>query len=87
MEIILPKEIYSKEAIIKTTYLFHDNFTINFAFNDISYILTINSLNKAIFDKADFLSKLQEQQLREFLNEQSGKLREAIYQKAFSLVE
>lgn len=86
-EIALTKDVYSKEAILKTVYLFHDEFVIDINSDDKTYILTIKSINGCCFSEADFLSKLQEQQLREVLNKQSGSLREAIYKKAFSLVE
>lgn len=86
-EIALTKDLYSKEAILKTIYLFHDKFVIDIKSDNESYILTANSINNYLFDKQEFLLKLQEQQLREFLNNQSGNLREAIYKKAFSLVE
>jgi len=87
IEVVLTKDLYSKGAILKTIYLFHDRFIMDINSNDKAYILTINSISDCSFNKVEFLSKLQEQQLREFLNEQSGSLREAIYKKAFSLVE
>lgn len=87
MEIVLSKELYTKEVILKTIYLYHDRFTITIDSNEKSYTLEIGALKKDNFNEAEFLTSLQEQQLRELLNEQFGKLREAIYQKAFSLVE
>lgn len=88
MEILLAKDLYSKEAILKTIYLFRKNFVIDVISNDGNFVLTINnSINNTVFDKEKFLSQLQEQQLRETLNKQFGSLKEAIYKKAFSKVE
>lgn len=87
MEVILSKELYSKEALIKTIYLYNDQFIIIVNTDEKNFILKIETIKNYIFNKAEFFSKLQEQQLREVLNEQSGKLREIIYQKAFSLIE
>lgn len=87
MQIKLLKELYSKEAVLKTVYLFKEDFTINIETDENSFILTIESLNSAVFSNANFITQLQEQQLRETLNSQYGELREVIYKKAFSLVE
>jgi len=87
MQIKLLKEMYSKEAILKTVYSFNQDFAIGVNADEYSYILDIKPVKGIDFDEASFLSKLQEQQLRETLNLQYGKLREAIYKKAFSLVE
>lgn len=87
MQLKLLKEMYSKEAILKTVHLFNDDFTIDITTDEHSFILDIKSLSSIGFEEVPFLSKLQEQQLRETLNLQYGELREAIYKKAFSLVE
>lgn len=87
MEISLVKELYSKEAVLKTVHLYHDEYSITIDIDERVYILNVKPLKNALFSKEEFLSNLQEQQLREVLNEQSGKLREVIYQKAFSLVD
>lgn len=87
MEIELLKELYSKEAILKTIHVFSNDFSILIDSKEHSFILNIKSLKDKIFDEVLFMTKLQEQQLREALNSQFGELREAIYKKAFSLVE
>ena len=87
MQIQLLKELYTKEAILKTINLFSKDFTINIDADEYSYILNVNNLNSLDLDEVSFMTKLQEQQLREMLNLQYGELREVIYKKAFSLVE
>lgn len=87
MDIKLLKELYSKEAILKTIHLFSNDFSILIDSNEHYFILNIKSLNDKVFNDVFFMTNLQEQQLKETLNLQFGKLREAIYDKAFSLVE
>lgn len=87
MEIELLKELYSKEAILKTVHLFSDNFSILLGSNEYSFSIKVEPLKDKFFDEILFMTKLQEQQLKETLNLQFGNLRETIYNKAFSLVE
>lgn len=87
MEIELLKELYSKEAILKTVHLFSNDFNILFGSKEYAFVIKIESLTDKNFDEILFMTKLQEQQLKETLNLQFGNLREAIYNKAFSLVE
>lgn len=87
MEIELLKELYSKEAVLKTIHVFSNDFSISIESNERSFILNVKSSTDNFFDEALFMKKLQEQQLKETLNSQFGELRKAIYNKAFSLVE
>lgn len=87
MEIELLKELYSKEAILKTIHLFSNDYNILLSSNEYAFVIKIKSLTDKIFDEILFMTKLQEQQLKETLNLQFGNLRETIYNKAFSLVE
>ena len=80
----ISKNLYSKEALLKTIYNFKDVYNIMVESNEDNYILSIDS---KCFDKNTFLKFLNEQELRESLNLQFGKLRETIYKKAFSHVE
>lgn len=83
----LSNKIYTKDAILKTVYLFHSDFVINVDEKNDYFVLEIKPLHEKIFDENNFLFKLQEQQLRETLNSQFGSLRDKIYQKAFELVD
>jgi len=87
IKLFLPKELYTKETILKTVCLYNNLYNFDINTDDKSYILEIDPSNNNIFDEVSFFSKLQEQQLREILNNQFGELRETIYQKAFSLIE
>lgn len=87
MEFSLAKDIYSKEAILQTIYLFKEDFNIELDTNESSIIVKVDSKKSVIFDKEKFMNLLLEQQLREMLNQKNGSLRDIIYKKAFSLVE
>lgn len=82
------KTVFDKGALLKTVYLFQENFNISILEDTCNYILHIDPKNDTVaFDYNLFNSKLQEQQLRETLNLQFGELRNAIYQKAFERFE
>lgn len=83
-ELILSKTVFSKETILKTVYSMQDKFVINITENEYNYTLSIrNILDNVTFDKDKFCKCLQEQQLRELLNNEFGDLRKVIYSKAF----
>ncbi len=84
MQYSISKTIFSKEVILKVTYLWQENFCINISEDEYNYILSIDSKTGLDFDWNKFNSQLQEQQLRETLNNQFGEIRDAIYNKAFS---
>ncbi len=84
MKYKVSKTVFFKEAILKVVYLWQENFNINIAEDDDNYIISIVSKAGTDFDWDKFNSELQEQQLKEDLNNQFGTLRDAIYEKAFS---
>ena len=86
MEHKISKTIFSKETVLKVVYLWQEKFTIILSEDEYNYIITISDDNKD-FDLATFSADLQEQQLRETLNSQFGKLRDAIYEKAFEKIK
>lgn len=87
MEISLDNNIYSKEAVLKTIYLFKEDFNIKLSSDSNFIIISIECKQSLEFEQEIFMSMLIEQQLRETLNSQNGSLRDLIYTKAFSGVE
>ena len=87
MILSLGKTIYSSSAIQKTIYLLQNDFLIRVTEDEYNYVLNISKLRDEEFIESDFYKLLNEQQLRETLNIQFGKLREEIYKKAFSRFE
>jgi len=86
MEHKISKTIFSKETVLKVVYLWQEKFTIILSEDEYNYIISISDDNKD-FDLTTFSTDLQEQQLRETLNSQFGKLRDAIYEKAFEKIK
>ena len=86
MEHKISKTIFSKETVLKVVYLWQEKFTIILSEDEYNYIISISDDNKD-FDLTTFRTDLQEQQLRETLNSQFGKLRDAIYEKAFEKIK
>lgn len=83
MDYKISKNIFSKESILKIVYLWQKDFSIVIEEDEYNYILRITPNNGAIFNVENFNRELQEQQLRETLNNQFGRLRDSIYNKAF----
>ena len=86
MEHKISNTIFSKETVLKVVYLWQEKFTIILSEDEYNYIISISDDNKD-FDLTTFSTDLQEQQLRETLNSQFGKLRDAIYEKAFEKIK
>lgn len=84
MEYEVSKSVFFKEVILKIAYLWQEDFSINISEDENNYILSVVSKSGATFDWNQFNSELQEQQLKETLNNQFGMIRDAIYEKAFS---
>lgn len=80
----LSKTTFNKETLLKVAYLWQNDFNIVISEDDNNFLLNIESKTQEVqFDFSVFNSTLQEQQLRETLNNQFGMLRENIYSKAF----
>lgn len=80
----LSKTTFNKEVILKVAYLWQEDFNIAISEDNNNFLLNIESKTQKVqFDFSAFNSTLQEQQLRETLNNQFGILRESIYNKAF----
>lgn len=84
MEYKVSKSVFFKEAILKVAYLWQEDFSIKITEDENNYILSVVSKTGTGFDWDKFNSELQEQQLKENLNNQFGTIRDAIYEKAFS---
>ncbi|MBR1984140.1 MAG: His-Xaa-Ser system protein HxsD [Clostridia bacterium] len=84
MEYKISKTIFNKEVILKVTYLWQEDFNINISEDENNYVLSVVSKTGTDFIWDKFNSELQEQQLKENLNNQFGTIRDAIYEKAFS---
>ncbi len=84
MEYKISKTIFNKEVILKVTYLWQEDFNINISEDENNYVLSVVSKTGTDFNWDKFNSELQEQQLKENLNNQFGTIRDAIYEKAFS---
>ena len=76
------KSVFYKESILKTVYLWQKDFTIVISEDEYNFLLNI-SQNDICFSIEQFASALEEQQIREMLNNQFGALRDKIYSKAF----
>lgn len=76
------KSVFSKESILKTVCLWQKDFTIVISEDEYNFLLNI-SQNDTCFSIEQFTSALEEQQIREMLNNQFGALRDKIYSKAF----
>jgi len=88
MEHKFSKTVFSKEAILKTVYLWQKDFNISISEDEYNFILNIEEKTpNNVFNAAKFNSQLDEQQLREQLNKQFGNLRDYIYNKAFAHFE
>ena len=88
MEFKFSKTVFSKEAILKTVYLWQQNFIIIISEDEYNFILNIESkIENGMFDISKFNSELEEQQLREQLSMQFGNLRDCISKKAFTHFE
>ena len=83
MEYNISKTIFNKEVILKVTYLWQEEFNIKISENENNYVLTVVSKAGTDFDWNKYYSELEEQQLKENLNNQFGTIRDAIYEKAF----
>jgi His-Xaa-Ser system protein HxsD len=85
-QIILSKEIYTKEAITKASYLFKNEVVFDINTDETRFILNAKPIDNNVFYTYKFMNNLQEQQLRENLNKEFGSLRDKIYEKAFSIM-
>lgn len=84
MEYKVSKNVFNKTTLLKIVCLWQKDFNITIAEDEYNYILTVDSKNVDVFNAEQFNKELQEQQLRENLNNQFGNLRDYIYKKAFS---
>ena len=84
MEYKISKTIFNKEVILKVTYLWQEDFNINISEDENNYVLSVVSKTGTDFDWNKYYSELEEQQLKENLNNQFGTIRDVIYEKAFS---
>ena len=81
----ISKTIFNNETILKVAYTWRENFDIAISEDENNYVLQVKPRHEnAVFNWDSFNSQLQEQQLREKLNEQFGGLRQTIYEKAFA---
>ncbi|MBQ3818880.1 His-Xaa-Ser system protein HxsD [bacterium] len=81
----ISKTIFDEKSILKVAYTWRENFDISISEDEYNYILQVKPRHEnAIFNWDEFNSQLQEQQLREKLNEQFGCLKQTIYEKAFA---
>lgn len=87
MQHILSKSMFSDKTILKTVYLWRNDYAINIKEDENNYILEISSNNGCMFNIENFIKELQEQQLRDNLNAQFGSLRDSIYKRAFEHFE
>lgn len=84
----LSKSVFDHNTILKTVYLWQENFSIKISEDEYNFILDIiPKEDTSIFEQSKFLEMLNEQQLRENLSKDFGQLRNTIYQKAFSIVK
>lgn len=84
MEYKISKTIYNENTLLKVIYNWQECFDIVVSEDAYNYILSINpKLDNTAFEQNKFNKELEEQQLREDLDKQFGKLRDAIYAKAF----
>lgn len=84
MEYKLSKTTFNKEAVLKVVYLWQEDFNIDIIEDEFNWVIDVKSKQadkEFCFD--DFNRKVQEQQLRETLNNQFGSLRDSIYSRAF----
>lgn len=87
MEYNIAKTLFNKETLLKVIYMLSEEFNIFVKETEFNYILSVENKTKKEFNYDSFNAMLLEQQLRETLNNQFGDLRNAIYTKAFSVVE
>lgn len=84
MEYKLSKTTFNKEAILKVVYLWQEDFNIDIIEDEFNWVIDVKSKQAdKEFNFDDFNRDIQEQQLRETLNNQFGSLRDSIYSKAF----
>lgn len=84
MEYRLSKNTFNKETILKVVYLWQEHFIINIIEDKFNWIIDVKSRQAdQEFNFDNFNRDIQEQQLRETLNAQFGRLRDSIYNKAF----
>ena len=83
----LSKELYNKEAILETSYLFTDKYYIDIADGEYWKIF-IRSKNDIPFSfdsiKGEFINRLLDNQIRINLDKEFGPVRLEIVKKAFS---
>ena len=84
MEYRLSKNTFNKETILKVAYLWQEHFIISIIEDKFNWIIDVKSRQAdQEFNFDNFNRDIQEQQLRETLNAQFGRLRDSIYNKAF----
>lgn len=66
--------------------MYKEQFAIDIDTDGDYFVLNIKALSDTSFDEKNFLTRLQEQQLREDLSNEFGPLRDKIYEKAFCKV-
>jgi His-Xaa-Ser system protein HxsD len=87
-EIVLYNKIYDKEAILATAYKYEQTFIFeieSFENNKFKMIILEKHDNKInIFDIENLIAELNDQQLRLEILKRTDKIREKIFDKAFS---
>lgn len=88
IEIKLSREIYLKEAVIEASYNYCNDFFVRFDCDDKNIIVYFERKDKNNCTYAEkvkkFINDIIDQQIRLELYNRTLKIRESIYQKAFS---
>lgn len=86
MTITLDKNLYTKQALIKASYNFTDNFYVYLNQNENNYYVEINSKNGKNEEliKNDFENEILAQTARELIYNKTNKLRTLILARAFA---
>lgn len=87
MKLFLSNKVYGKEAVLKASYMMKEDFSFFIDVDADYFILNFTALNDKSFNETKFMDSINEQQLRETLNDEFGELRNQIYAKAFSIVK
>lgn len=79
------KSIYSKEALLKASYAYIDNFYMHLDENVDFYIVEIEPKNQYnLFSEDEFKNEMLIQETRKIVAEKTHKLREIIYSRAMA---
>lgn len=78
------KILYSKEALIKASYKYIDDFYLHIDCDELYYFVDIEPKNENDISEKEFLNELLIQQTRELVYEKTSKLREIMYARAMA---